>query len=113
MPAPAASLLGGDKASIERPGDGARPRRESGTSHAVDAMHDAYVVPPKSSVSSEPSSFLTTQEAAARAGVSAASVRRWLREGTLDGVRVVGRLRVDAADLEQVITRAAAIEEES
>lgn len=50
---------------------------------------------------------LTPREAARRLGVSGGTVRRWLSEGRLEGVRVGGRYRIDAAELERFAQPAA------
>ncbi len=43
--------------------------------------------------------FMTTEEAAAEAAVSAPTIRRWIAEGALRARRVGGRYLVDANDL--------------
>lgn len=46
---------------------------------------------------------LTPVEAAARLGVAPATVRRWLASGELEGVRIVGRLRVAPEALDRLL----------
>jgi excisionase family DNA binding protein len=50
---------------------------------------------------------------AARLGVSAATVRRWLSSGQLEGIRVGGRLRVAERALETIVRSACADNEET
>jgi excisionase family DNA binding protein len=50
---------------------------------------------------------MTPVEAARELGVSAASVRRWLASGRLEGIRVGGRLRIGHEALEDVVAPAA------
>lgn len=48
---------------------------------------------------------MTVAEAAHDLGVSQRSVRRWLSDGTLPYVKVVGRVRIQRADLDALRTR--------
>lgn len=47
--------------------------------------------------------FITTGEAAARAHVSTSTIRVWIETGALPGIRVVGRMRIDPADLDALL----------
>lgn len=49
--------------------------------------------------------LLTLEEAAERVRTSVWTIRRWIREGKLVGVRVGNQLRVDSEDLEEFIRR--------
>ena len=48
---------------------------------------------------SKPQELLTTQEFAKRAGVSAATVSKWLRNGTISGKKKGGKWAVAASEL--------------
>jgi excisionase family DNA binding protein len=52
------------------------------------------------------SATLTPVEVAEQLAVSASSVRRWLLDGTLPGIRIAGRYRVEQAALDGLIQRA-------
>jgi excisionase family DNA binding protein len=45
---------------------------------------------------------LTTREFAKKAGVSAATVSKWLRQGTIDGKKSGGKWSISAAELSKV-----------
>jgi excisionase family DNA binding protein len=62
-----------------------------------DAWHSEVVVV------NAPTSLVTPREAAARLDVSDGTIRRWLAEGRIEGVRVGGRLRVAADELERFV----------
>lgn len=47
--------------------------------------------------------FLTVEEVASRLRVSTFTVRRWLRDGALQGVRIGGRWRVSEESLARFI----------
>ena len=47
--------------------------------------------------------LLTLEEAARRLHTSKFSIRRWIREGKLPGIRIGQEWRVDPADLEEFI----------
>ena len=49
------------------------------------------------------SDFLTVAEAAELASVEGATMRVWCATGAVKAVRVVGRWRVDAADLNELL----------
>ena len=49
---------------------------------------------------------LTPAQAATRLAVSDSTVRRWLAEGRLEGVRVGGRYRIDPDVLEEMLAPA-------
>lgn len=47
--------------------------------------------------------FLDTSQAAARAGVHRQTAMRWAEAGVVRAIKVVGRWRIDAADLERLL----------
>lgn len=49
--------------------------------------------------------LLTTEEVARMLNTTDASVRRWLRNGTMTGIRVEGEWRIRRADLEEYIRK--------
>ena len=55
---------------------------------------------------SNPQSLLTTQEFAQKAGVSAATVSKWLRNGTISGKKEGGKWVVAASELDKVSSSA-------
>ena len=50
----------------------------------------------------KPNNFLTAQEFAKTAGVSPATVSKWLREGTVSGVKRSGKWSISSAELSKV-----------
>ena len=52
---------------------------------------------------SAPSALVTPAQAARELDVSESTVRRWLYEGRVPGIRVGGRLRLSRKALEQVV----------
>jgi len=50
----------------------------------------------------KPNNFLTAQEFAKTAGVSPATVSKWLREGTVSGVKRSGKWSISSAELAKV-----------
>ena len=52
-----------------------------------------------------PPPLLTLEEAAQQLKTSTWTVRRWIREGKLRGVRIGGTYRVDPADLAEFIRK--------
>lgn len=56
-----------------------------------------------SEANSAPSALVTPEQAARELDVSATTVRRWLAEGRLEGVRVGGRLRLEREALHRVV----------
>jgi len=57
---------------------------------------------------SKPSEYLSLRDAAVRAGVSAATVRRWVRDGKVPCVRVGRIARVKWCDVEAALSKAEA-----
>jgi len=51
---------------------------------------------------SKPSNCLTTQEFAKSAGVSTATVSKWLRGGTISGKKISGKWSIPSAELAKV-----------
>ena len=51
---------------------------------------------------SKPQDLLSTQEFAKKAGVSAATVSKWLRNGTISGIKKGGKWAVAASELVKV-----------
>jgi excisionase family DNA binding protein len=49
--------------------------------------------------------LLTLDEVARRLNTSTFSVRRWIREGKLTGIKIGSEWRVDSADLEEYIRK--------
>jgi excisionase family DNA binding protein len=49
--------------------------------------------------------YFTVQQVAERLQVNEQTVRRWLREGTLAGVRLAGQWRMTDADVREFIER--------
>jgi excisionase family DNA binding protein len=52
-----------------------------------------------------PAEYLTTDGAAALAGVAAGTIRRWIREGRIDEHRAGRMVRVRRADMEALLAR--------
>ncbi len=52
------------------------------------------------------SDFLSIEEVATRLNVSGETIRRWVREGRLQGTRVGRQWRIYPHDLERFLTRA-------
>lgn len=51
---------------------------------------------------SEPTNLLTAQEFAKKAGVSPATVSKWLREGTIAGKKVSGKWSIPSSELAKI-----------
>lgn len=50
----------------------------------------------------KPGNLLNAQEFAKNAGVSAATVSKWLRQGTIEGKKINGKWSVSSAELDKV-----------
>jgi excisionase family DNA binding protein len=46
---------------------------------------------------------LTPAEAAAALGTSASTIRRWLADGRMEGVRIGGRLRIEPEAVQRMV----------